>query len=172
MIRFGRHNTKQLVAKVASRPSTIVFRATRRSLSTTNGARADKAKTPSAAWFLGAGVVFTAVSLVIQSPFLGISNHNHVVYNDSPGANNSGDGGDGNKSLGARLASYFRKTPPIVDQKDIVLDKDLTVTSWKQLEQTGLVKVPGIMLWGSNKYATCDFVSIWEALLHCQKMKR
>ncbi|KAG0206774.1 hypothetical protein BGX28_001847 [Mortierella sp. GBA30] len=59
-------------------------------------------------------------------------------------------------SLGARLAGYIKKKPPTVDQADIVLDTELTVTSWKQQEQTGLIKVPGVMLWGSNKNGLID----------------
>ncbi|KAK3804952.1 MAG: regulator of chromosome condensation 1/beta-lactamase-inhibitor protein II [Benniella sp.] len=90
---------------------------------------------------------------MIRSPFLGIDSH--AVQNDSP-ITSKNDGGDSSKSLGTRLAGYFKKAPPTIGQNDIVLDKDLTVTSWKQLEQTGLVKVPGVMLWGSNRNGLVD----------------
>jgi hypothetical protein len=90
---------------------------------------------------------------MIRSPFLGINSH--AVQNDSPITTNTG-GADRSNSLGTRLAGYFKKAPPTIGQNDIILDKDLTVTSWKQLEQTGLVKVPGVMLWGSNKYVVYD----------------
>ncbi|KAI8355320.1 regulator of chromosome condensation 1/beta-lactamase-inhibitor protein II, partial [Mortierella sp. GBAus27b] len=149
MHRFGQHRTTRLLSKASFRHSTIAFKATPRRLSTAARSKADKTDTLSVSWFLGAGVVFTGVSLLIRSPYLGIDSH--VIHNDSPNSNSSS-----NPSLGARLAGYFRKAPPPVDQKDIVLDTDLTVTSWKQLEQTELVRIPGVMLWGSNKNGLVD----------------
>ncbi|KAF9941231.1 hypothetical protein BGZ65_004476 [Modicella reniformis] len=145
--------TRTIISRTVFRSSAIPSKATCRNFTTTNDLRTDKVWTPSATWFLGAGVVFSGVSLMIRWPSLGIDNN--VVQNDSPSTSNSG-GSDRSKSLGARLAGYFKKTPPPVDQTDIVLDKDLTVTSWKQLEQTGLIKVPGIVLWGSNKNGLVD----------------
>ncbi|KAF9584532.1 hypothetical protein BGW38_006123 [Lunasporangiospora selenospora] len=100
-------------------------------------------------WFVGAGVVFTGVTLLAQSPTLGLAGS--PVYNDSPESKDQKG-----ESLGTRLAGFFRKPPPVVEQRDIVLDTDLTVTSWKQQEQDALLKAPGIMLWGSNKSGIVD----------------
>lgn len=99
------------------------------------------------AWAVGAGVVFTGVTLALQSPSLGL-NRDMMVHNDSP--DNSTE--KQRQSIGTSLARLlgFKKQPKI-EQADIVLDTDLTVTSWKQQEQDALVKTPGIMLWGSNK---------------------
>ncbi|KAG0240158.1 hypothetical protein BGW41_007140 [Actinomortierella wolfii] len=36
------------------------------------------------------------------------------------------------------------------------LDNDLTVTSWKQQEQTHLIDAPGVLIWGSNKNGLVD----------------
>ncbi|KAF9356993.1 hypothetical protein BGX26_004413 [Mortierella sp. AD094] len=151
MLRIGQYGGRRIIARASSIPSAIPSSARHRFISTTH-ARNDKISwTPSTAWFLGAGVVFTGVSLVLQSPSLGLSDC--AVQNESP----SSDAGK-STSLGARLAGYFTKKPQPIDQKDIVLDTDLTVTSWKQLEQTGLIKIPGIMLWGSNKYVLWEFI--------------
>jgi len=84
---------------------------------------------------------------MIQSPYIGLNDH--TVQNDSP---STGSSDDKSQSLGARLAGLVKQKPAPIEQKNIVLDTDLTVTSWKQLEQIGLIKVPGVMLWGSNKY--------------------
>lgn len=99
------------------------------------------------AWAVGAGVVFTSVTLALQSPTFGLT-RDMMVHNDSPNNNSEKQ----QKSIGSSLAVLlgFKKQPKI-EQADIVLDTDLTVTSWKQQEQDALVKSPGIMLWGSNK---------------------
>ncbi|KAG0321111.1 hypothetical protein BGZ97_012102 [Linnemannia gamsii] len=104
------------------------------------------------AWAVGAGVVFTGVTLALQSPSLGL-NRDMMVHNDSP--DNSTE--KQRQSIGTSLARLlgFKKQPKI-EQADIVLDTDLTVTSWKQQEQDALVKTPGIMLWGSNKNGLVD----------------
>ncbi|KAF9147392.1 hypothetical protein BG015_010979 [Linnemannia schmuckeri] len=104
------------------------------------------------AWAVGAGVVFTGVTLALQSPSLGL-NRDMMVHNDSPNNNSS----SGKQSVGSSLAGLlgFKKQPKI-EQADIVLDSDLTVTSWKQQEQDALVKSPGVMLWGSNKNGLVD----------------
>ncbi|KAF9111247.1 hypothetical protein BGX27_005194 [Mortierella sp. AM989] len=149
MLRIGQYGGRRIIAKAQCSSAIIPSPATHRFISTSHSRNHNIGWTPTASWFLGAGVVFTGVSLVIQSPSLGLTGR--VVQNESSNS-------DGNKStsLGARLASYFIKKPQPIDQKDIVLDTDLTVTSWKQLEQTGLVKVPGVMLWGSNKNGLID----------------
>ncbi|KAG0003782.1 hypothetical protein BGZ79_011146 [Entomortierella chlamydospora] len=148
MLRIGQHGGRRIISRAASIPS-VIPSSTRHRFITTH-ARNDKISwTPSTTWFLGAGVVFTGVSLVLQSPSLGLSDC--AVQNESP----SSDPGK-STSLGARLAGYFSKKPQPIDQKDIVLDTDLTVTSWKQLEQASLVKVPGVVLWGSNKTGLVD----------------
>ncbi|KAF8943253.1 hypothetical protein BGZ47_005654 [Haplosporangium gracile] len=105
------------------------------------------------AWAVGAGVVFVGVTLALQSPSLGL-NRDMMVHNDSPNNNNNSSE---KQSIGSSLAGLlgFKKQPKI-EQADIVLDSDLTVTSWKQQEQDALVKTPGIMLWGSNKKGLVD----------------
>ncbi|KAF9174130.1 hypothetical protein BGX20_000868 [Mortierella sp. AD010] len=148
MLRIGQHGGRRIISRAASIPS-VIPSSTRHRFITTH-TRNDKISwTPSTTWFLGAGVVFTGVSLVLQSPSLGLSDC--AVQNESP----SSDTGK-STSLGARLAGYFSKKPQPIDQKDIVLDTDLTVTNWKQLEQASLVKVPGVVLWGSNKNGLID----------------
>ncbi|KAF8937385.1 regulator of chromosome condensation 1/beta-lactamase-inhibitor protein II [Dissophora ornata] len=151
MLRIGQQSSRRIFTKVAFRPSAIAFSATSRHISTSHAAKTNNTGTPSASWFLGAGIVFTGVSLMIQSPYIGLSDH--AVQNDSPSTGNSDDKSQG---LGARLAGLVRQKPAPIEQKDIVLDTDLTVTSWKQLEQIGLIKVPGVMLWGSNKTGLID----------------
>lgn len=81
------------------------------------------------------------MTLVAQSPALGLSNH--VVFNDSGSSPTS-------SGMLFSLPKFFGKPEP-VKQEDIVLDNDLTITSWKQQEQDMLIKASGIMLWGSNK---------------------
>ncbi|KAF9433115.1 hypothetical protein BGZ76_009868 [Entomortierella beljakovae] len=151
MLRIGQYGSRRIIARAACNPQ-LPSQPGHRFISTAN-ARKDKFNswTPSPAMFLGAGIVFSGVSLMIQSPSLGLGGR--IVQNDSPSNSN-----DGNKSpsLGARIAGYFIAKPGPVDQKDIKLDTDLTVTSWKQLEQVGLVNTPGVMLWGSNKNGLID----------------
>ncbi|KAG0213642.1 hypothetical protein BGX33_002795 [Mortierella sp. NVP41] len=104
-------------------------------------------------WAVGAGVVFTGVTLALQSPSLGLHHHRDIVHNDSPNNTTA----SGQPSIGTSLARLLGfKKPPKVEQADIVLDTDLTVTSWKQQEQDALIKSPGIMLWGSNKNGLVD----------------
>ncbi|KAF9911656.1 hypothetical protein EC991_002774 [Linnemannia zychae] len=108
-----------------------------------------------AAWVLGAGVVFTGVTLVLQSPSLGLNHGDGMVHNDSPA--NDSTSGKQKQSIGSSLAILLGlKKQPVIEQAEIVLDTDLTVTSWKQQEQDALVKAPGIMLWGSNKNGLVD----------------
>ena len=95
--------------------------------------------------------MFSGVTLLIQSPSLGlVSEHRHAIHNDASKASPPPPGSD---SIGAKIANLFKKKPQI-DQREIVLDSDLTVTSWKQQEQDALITVPGVMLWGSNKYVS------------------
>ncbi|KAF9942991.1 hypothetical protein BGZ67_008622 [Mortierella alpina] len=151
MLRIGQQRSVRLASKaVAATTHSISVSSRIRHISTTNASQ-PAAGGPTTAWFLGAGVVFTGMSLVLQSPSLRLDHH--AVHSDSP--NNSG-ANSVDLSFGARLAGYFGKKPPTVDQADIVLDTDLTVTSWKQQEQTGLIKVPGVVLWGSNKNGLID----------------
>ncbi|KAF9904468.1 hypothetical protein BX616_001299 [Lobosporangium transversale] len=110
---------------------------------------------PSTRWYIGAGVVFTGVSLVLQSPSLGLIGRHHAVQNDAPSSPNDSKNIN-TDSLGAKLARMFRKKPQPIDQNDIALDTTLTVTSWKQMDQSALIRVPGIMLWGSNKNGLID----------------
>ncbi|KAF9203995.1 hypothetical protein BGZ49_005794 [Haplosporangium sp. Z 27] len=148
MLRIGQHGSRRIIARAASKQAPIPFSTQYRFISTSN-ARNDKISwTQSTSWFIGAGVVFTGVSLAIQSPSIGLNSR--VVLNDSP----SSDNGSKSTSIGAKLASYFTKKPEPIEQKE--LDTDLTVTSWKQLEQNEMVTVPGIMLWGSNKNQLID----------------
>ncbi|KAF9427009.1 hypothetical protein BGZ94_005655 [Podila epigama] len=100
---------------------------------------------PSASWFFGTGVVFTGVTLVAQSPALGLNGK--VIFNDANTPKPSG--------LLFNLPKFFGKPEP-AKQEDIVLDSDLTITSWKQQEQDALIKTPGVMLWGSNKNGLVD----------------
>ncbi|KAK3829684.1 MAG: regulator of chromosome condensation 1/beta-lactamase-inhibitor protein II [Linnemannia gamsii] len=111
--------------------------------------------TQNAAWVIGAGVVFTGATLVLQSPSFGFSRVDNMVHNDSP-TNNTGKQPQ-QQSIRSSLETLlgFKKQPKI-EQADIVLDTELTVTSWKQQEQDALVKAPGIMLWGSNKNGLVD----------------
>ncbi|KAG0375730.1 hypothetical protein BGX24_008736 [Mortierella sp. AD032] len=111
--------------------------------------------TQNAAWVIGAGVVFTGATLVLQSPTFGFSRVDNMVHNDSP--TNSTGKQPQQQSIRSSLETLlgFKKQPKI-EQADIVLDTDLTVTSWKQQEQDALVKAPGIMLWGSNKNGLVD----------------
>ncbi|KAF9193653.1 hypothetical protein BGZ51_002601 [Haplosporangium sp. Z 767] len=157
MLRLGHQTSCKLISRTAGiTPSTFASTSRTRLISTTNATgprllQQQQAQaqpwTPTASWFLGAGAVFTGVSLVLQSPSLGITNS--AISNDAPNSTSS-------PSLGTRLAGYFQKKPPPISQDEIVLDTDLTVTSWKQQEQTGLIKVPGVMLWGSNKNGLVD----------------
>ncbi|KAG0249431.1 hypothetical protein BG011_009322 [Mortierella polycephala] len=157
MLRLGHQTSCRLISRTAGiAPATFASTSRTRLISTTNATgprllQQQQAQaqswTPTASWFLGAGVVFTGVSLVLQSPSLGMTNS--AISNDAPNSTSS-------PSLGARLAGYFQKKPAPISQDEIVLDTDLTVTSWKQQEQTGLIKVPGVMLWGSNKNGLID----------------
>ncbi|KAG0313345.1 hypothetical protein BGZ99_008955 [Dissophora globulifera] len=152
MLRIGQQNTNRIISRVAFQPSASLARTALRHISTGHATRPiNSTGTPSVTWFIGAGVVFTSVSLLLQSPYLGLSDR--ILHNDSDAG---GPVDDKSNTLGGKLAAYFRKAPPPVDQKDIVLDTDLTVTSWKQLEQTGLVNASGVMLWGSNKNGLID----------------
>ncbi|KAK5801434.1 regulator of chromosome condensation 1/beta-lactamase-inhibitor protein II [Linnemannia elongata] len=104
------------------------------------------------AWAVGAGLVFTGVTLALQSPTLGLT-RDMMVHNESPDNNSEKQ----KQSIGSSLAVLLGlKKQPKIEQADIVLDTDLTVTSWKQQEQDALVKSPGIMLWGSNKNGLVD----------------
>ncbi|KAF9968110.1 hypothetical protein BGZ70_006652 [Mortierella alpina] len=151
MLRIGQQRSLSLASRAVAKTTNTFSASSRiRYISTANASQ-PAAGRQAAAWFLGAGVVFTGMTLVLQSPTLRLDHH--AVYSDSP---NSSSANSANPSLGARLAGYFRKKPPTVDQADIVLDTDLTVTSWKQQEQTGLIKVPGVVLWGSNKHGLID----------------
>lgn len=145
MLRIGHQAGRRLTRITASR--TPIHHHYNRALSSTPSTNISNVR-HNVAWAVGAGVVFTGVTLALQSPSLGLS-RDMVVYNDSP--NNGTE--KQRQSIGSSLATLlgFKKQPK-VEQADIVLDTDLTVTSWKQQEQDALVKTPGIMLWGSNKY--------------------
>ncbi|KAF9922791.1 hypothetical protein FBU30_007094 [Linnemannia zychae] len=106
-------------------------------------------------WAIGAGVVFTGVTLVLQSPSIGLD-RSKMVYNDSPTTTTTTPEKP-QQSIGTSLAIIFGfKKQPKVEQASISLDTDLTVTSWKQQEQDALVHNPGVMLWGSNKNGLVD----------------
>lgn len=137
MLRIGQQRSAQFARAITSTTSQASRAYTTRPNIHSSGS---KPWSPSASWVLGAGVVFTGVTLVAQSPALGLSNH--VVFNDSNSSASSG--------MLFSLPKIFGKPEP-VKQEDIVLDSDLTITSWKQQEQDMLIKAPGIMLWGSNK---------------------
>ncbi|KAG0344598.1 hypothetical protein BG004_004341 [Podila humilis] len=151
MLRIGRHKSIQLAnsrvattsAKCTSRKYTVRPSSSHSSTNTPSSGN-NRPWSPSASWLLGAGIVFTGVTLVAQSPALGL-NHK-IVYNDS----NSSSG------LLFNLPKLWSKKPETVKQEDIVLDSDVTVTSWKQQEQDILIKSPGVMLWGSNKNGLVD----------------
>ncbi|KAG0065083.1 hypothetical protein BGZ89_008607 [Linnemannia elongata] len=87
------------------------------------------------AWAVGAGVVFTGVTLALQSPTLGLT-RDMMVHNDSPNNNSEKQ----KQSTGSSFAILLGlKKQPKIEQTDTVLDTDLTVTSWKQQEQDALV---------------------------------
>ncbi|KFH69647.1 hypothetical protein MVEG_04453 [Podila verticillata NRRL 6337] len=142
MLRIGQQRSAQFARAITSTASQASRAYTTRPNIHSSGT---KPWSPSASWVLGAGLVFTGVTLAAQSPALGLSNH--VVFNDSNSSASSG--------MLFSLPKIFGKPEP-VKQEDIVLDSDLTITSWKQQEQDMLIKAPGIMLWGSNKHGLVD----------------
>ncbi|KAG0048109.1 hypothetical protein BGZ83_006903 [Gryganskiella cystojenkinii] len=154
MLRLGHQGRTRIVASLGSRNvAHATFTARPRLFSSTTNTQSKSTSRPSAAWYLGAGLVFSGMTLLIQAPSLGlVSEHRNYIHNDSK----SGPPPPGGDSIGAKLAAAFRKKPATIDQADIVLDGDLTVTSWKQQEQAGLIDTPGIMLWGSNKNGLID----------------
>ncbi|KAF9328902.1 hypothetical protein BG006_007994 [Podila minutissima] len=146
MLRIGQQRSAQFARAITSTTSQASRAYTTRPSSNPNiHSSGSKPWSPSATWVLGAGAVFTCVTLVAQSPALGLSRH--VVFNDSNSSTGSG--------MLFSLPKIFGKPEP-VKQEDIVLDNDLTLTSWKQQEQDMLIKAPGIMLWGSNKHGLVD----------------
>ncbi|KAF9131210.1 hypothetical protein BGW39_002116 [Mortierella sp. 14UC] len=152
MLRIG-HQTGRGLARIAAFRAPIHNHYSHRALSATP-TRTSSNAAQNAAWVFGAGAVFTGVTLVLQSPSLGL-NHGEMVHNDSP-ANDSSSGKQ-KQSIGSSLATLLGfKKQPMIEQADFMLDTDLTVTSWKQQEQDALVKAPGIMLWGSNKNGLVD----------------
>jgi hypothetical protein len=148
MLRLGQQSGTRIVTLGSRNAANALLTRPRLFSSATSTVNSNKVSGPSATWFLGAGVVFSGVTLLIQSPSLGlVSEHHHALHNDSKTSSPPPTGGD---SIGAKIAHLFKKRPP-VDQRSIVLDDDLTVTSWKQQEQDALIEIPGVMLWGSNK---------------------
>ncbi|KAF9312226.1 hypothetical protein BG003_006484 [Podila horticola] len=147
MLRIGQQRSAQFARAITSTTSQASRTYTTRPSSHPSiHSSGSKKWSPSTSWVLGAGAVFTGVTLVAQSPALGLSNH--VVFNDSGSSPTS-------SGMLFSLPKFFGKPEP-VKQEDIVLDNDLTITSWKQQEQDMLIKASGIMLWGSNKHGLVD----------------
>ncbi|KAG0277304.1 hypothetical protein BGZ95_006145 [Linnemannia exigua] len=155
MLRIGHQTGRGLTRITAFRAP--IHSCNHRALSSTSTRTTSTSRNvaQNATWVIGAGVVFTGATLVLQSPSLGFSRVNSMVHNDSP-TNSTGTQQE-QQSIRSSLEILlgFKKQPKI-EQADIVLDTDLTVTSWKQQEQDALVKAPGIMLWGSNKNGLVD----------------